>query len=219
MSNILYVLNLIFHSAALNFIDLNQTHKVFASLYLFTKLLLNYCLWKLKWLKHILFLPNRWVAIPWHHRANCLSKSTCFGIPDALSRPMFRRTVSSKVLNNASKTKLNHLIWRRLQIRDVYFPDSFKLIEKRFTLRAKSRKIRWHNFLVDQNDALNQSWWFKTICTSNQMSHSANKWSFRWSLSWVQNHLFAPLFTLGMVNPDAESISCETMLANTVLNS
>ena len=148
MSNILYVLNLICHSAALNFIDLNQTHKVFASLYLFTKLLLNYCLWKLKWLKHILFLPNRWVAIPWHHRANCLSKSTCFGIPDASSRPMFRRTVSSKVLNNASKTKLNHLIWRRLQIMDVYFPDSFKLIEKCFTLRAKSRKIRRFSSLI-----------------------------------------------------------------------
>ena len=57
-----------------------------------------------------------------------------------------------------------------------------------------------------------------TICTSNQMSHSANIWSFWWSLSWVQNPLFAPLSTLGMVNSDAESISCETMLANTVLN-
>ena len=91
----------------------------------------------MKSLNHILFPPNRWVAIPWHYITNCLSNSTCFRILDASSRPMFRRTVSFKVLNNASEIKLSHLIWRRLQIMDVYLPDSFKNNWKAFYSSSK----------------------------------------------------------------------------------
>ena len=63
VSNILYVLYLICHSAALNFIYLN--HKVLASLYSIHKaisevlIVLDDVPKKLKWLNHIFFPPNR----------------------------------------------------------------------------------------------------------------------------------------------------------------